>query len=190
LNPKVRLLLDVDGVLNAVTLRPAGVWSDWRVDEINGLPITWSPSVAGFIRGLHDRGVEIVWLTSWGRSANDVLGPVMGLPEFPVAGGCYVDDGWWKLPLAQELYRDLVPFVWLDDDLKYEKAAVHWLKSLPQGEFLAVSPGTQEGIRPGHIEKITAFVECCFRKSSRTDAESRNDRLPPHRARGMNRRLS
>lgn len=160
----MRLLLDVDGVLNAVTNGELGAfWTDWRVDEINGFVINWSPTVTAFLRSLHDKGVEILWLTTWGQLANDHLCEVMGLPHFPVAGEFFdfeYERGWWKLPLAQELYeRDLVPFVWIDDDLSYEIAARDWFETLPTDSFLAICPGSLEGIHPRHIEKITAFVE-------------------------------
>jgi hypothetical protein len=161
LTPKVRLLLDVDGVLNADTLHPGGFWTEWRVDRAGGLSITWSPTVTRFILALSARGVEVVWLTSWGQRANDPLGPLMGFPEFPVAGEYQIDSGWWKLPLAQNLYRlDPLPFVWVDDELEHELAALEWLKSLPEEQFLIVAPNPWEGIHPRHIRAIAAFVDC------------------------------
>lgn len=167
MRPKVRLLLDVDGVLNAVTDSPGKFWSDWQVDEVYGFNITWSPSVIAFVQTLHERGVEIHWLTTWGEKANEYLCDVLGLPNFPVAGESldYIEAGWWKLPLAQELYeRDLVPFVWIDDDLSYDIPTRQWLDTLPHGSSLAICPGTIEGIHPRHIEKITAFVETHLRE--------------------------
>lgn len=158
---RVRLLLDVDGVLNAVTGRPGAFYQDWRNDEVYGFNITWSPTVANFVVALQDQGVEVQWLTTWGHLANDHLGPVLHLPEYPVLAEVYdfPDDPWWKLVAIRDLHEsDPIPFVWIDDDIHFDPEALEWLGTLPEGSFLAVSPNTREGILPEHIVTITAFV--------------------------------
>lgn len=86
------LLLDVDGVLNAVTRTPdPAVWPDWRegIASANGStwPIRFSPTVTARVRAWHDSGrVELQWLTTWGHAANDSLRRLLGLPELAVAG--------------------------------------------------------------------------------------------------------
>jgi hypothetical protein len=85
-------LLDVDGVLNAVTPRPdRSVWPDWEqgyaTAEGRRWPITFSPSVARTITRLHRTGtVEVRWLTTWGDDANGDLRTLLDLPELKVAG--------------------------------------------------------------------------------------------------------
>src|SRR5882672_976454 len=121
-----RLLLDVDGVLNAVTDTPGPHWDTWRQERVyltpnktsRGFEIRWAPAVCEFLSTLHDEGVEILWLTTWERSAFEMLGPALGLPTWRLAGQRnYVaeeDGGWWKLPIAQALYEwDQKPFVWI-----------------------------------------------------------------------------
>jgi len=85
-------LLDVDGVVNAVSRFPdPKVWDDWQsgtaVADGTEWPITFSPSVTGTIRRLHEQGlVEVRWLTTWRGNANGSLRDLLGLPEFAVAG--------------------------------------------------------------------------------------------------------
>jgi hypothetical protein len=93
------LLLDVDGVLNALDRLPAarGGWDDWQHGSATAdgtrWPITWSPQVVGTLRDWHERGwVELRWLTTWGHEANDELRRLLGLPPLAVVG-TYHDIG-------------------------------------------------------------------------------------------------
>ena len=84
------VLLDVDGVLNAVARLPdPAVWPDWRsgsaVAGMRRWPITWSPSVVQAVLQWRERA-DVQWLTTWGHDANDGLRELLGLPELPVAG--------------------------------------------------------------------------------------------------------
>ena len=83
------LLLDVDGVLNALGPRTTG--AEWRrgTAEADGArwPITWSPAVVRRLRSWHESGrVEVQWLTTWGHDANRELRALLELPELAVAG--------------------------------------------------------------------------------------------------------
>lgn len=84
------LLLDVDGVLNAVTALPdPAVWPDWRQGRATAAgrswPISWSPSVVAAVLGWRELA-DVQWLTTWGHDANGELRDLLGLPELPVAG--------------------------------------------------------------------------------------------------------
>lgn len=86
------LLLDVDGVLNAITPRPdLEVWPDWRSGHSEADGVRWrirfSPTVIGRLRGWHEQQlVELSWLTTWGHNANGELRGLLGLPKLAVAG--------------------------------------------------------------------------------------------------------
>jgi hypothetical protein len=161
--PKVRLLLDVDGVLNALAFEPPdGHWTDWQDDLVNGFHITWSPSVVDFVAALHRRGVEVQWLTTWGQAAQGQLSATLKLPQFPVLGehGFELTETWWKLDLVRAAYElDRVPFVWIDDEIDFDFETTEWLRTLPADQFLAVTPDSMTGIDAADIETITAFVD-------------------------------
>ena len=89
------VLLDVDGVLNAVQAwGRSDAWDDWRTGSATAdgrsFPITWSPSVVAAVRSWQDLA-EVHWLTTWGHDANASLRHLLELPELPVAG-TYDDD--------------------------------------------------------------------------------------------------
>ncbi len=84
------VLLDVDGVLNAVTGRPdPRVWPDWQrgraAADGRQWPIVWSPSVVAAVREWRTLA-DVHWLTTWGHHANDGLRALLDLPELRVAG--------------------------------------------------------------------------------------------------------
>lgn len=73
---------------------------------------------ADWIRDLIDRGVEVVWATTWMAHANTYFAPVLGLPSLPV--GVVDDDGWdrtaagWKSRQLGSNWRGR-PLLWVDD---------------------------------------------------------------------------
>ena len=85
--PQPLVLLDVDGVLNAIG--GTGAWPDWRrgfaTAEGRQFPITWSPSVVAAVRSWQELA-DVQWLTTWGHDANASLRHLLSLPELPVAG--------------------------------------------------------------------------------------------------------
>lgn len=85
------ILLDVDGVLNALSDDADPVWRQWRRGHAHAdgtsWPIVWAPPVVDRLRSWHETGnVEIQWLTTWGHDANGELRRLLGLPRFVVAG--------------------------------------------------------------------------------------------------------
>ncbi|WP_432136501.1 MULTISPECIES: HAD domain-containing protein [unclassified Streptomyces] len=65
---------------------------------------------------------ELVWATAWMADANEVIGPLLGLPDLPVvalpeepeaaeAGGAH-----WKTRTVVDAARGR-PFVWIDDEV-------------------------------------------------------------------------
>lgn len=168
-------LLDVDGVLNAVseltTLRkldPQEHWTDYQLGEARGYNIIWSRTVAERIGTLHTEGhVEVQWLTTWEEHAQTEIAPLLGLPHFELAGKReYEGPGWWKLPLAQRATTLQRPFVWTDDDITAGTGAIEWAKQrLEHGGAPAalVTPKWDLGITPkqlAFIEKFVAEVSC------------------------------
>lgn len=85
------LLLDVDGVLNALGRPLSPDWDDWQVGNATAAgreyEIAWSPSVVRRLLEWHEAGrVEVQWLTTWGHDCNRSLRQLIGMPELVVAG--------------------------------------------------------------------------------------------------------
>lgn len=86
----VLLLLDVDGVLNALA-RPLPAHLTWQTGMATAhgrsFEIAWAPEVVARLVALHLSGeVELRWLTTWGHDANTSLRPLLEMPELTVAG--------------------------------------------------------------------------------------------------------
>jgi len=85
-------LLDVDGVLNAVSREPDwGAWSDWRTGSATAEGVSYrilfAPEAVAAVRDAHAAGrAEVRWLTTWGAAANDGLHRLLALPALAVAG--------------------------------------------------------------------------------------------------------
>ena len=127
------LFLDVDGPLipfgsddgypdNFLTheMRP----EPWWVAE-NPLLVRLNPEHGPRLLAL---GCELMWATAWMHDANDLIGPLIGLPELPVLPLPDQDDenADWAADEAGGLHwktRFLVewaagrPFIWIDDGI-------------------------------------------------------------------------
>ena len=80
-------------------------------DVLSGLGAEW-------VRSLLQRGVEVVWATTWQTFANTVFGPALGLPPLPVAvegerHGAPTAATWKAWQLAKKYAGR--PLVWVDD---------------------------------------------------------------------------
>lgn len=131
-------LLDVDGVLNAYEeaapiLRD---WDDWQEFIARGFPIRYSPAMIARILALHESGaVEVRWLTTWGHFANEDLQP-LGFPEFLVAAEMPFRDrlGWWKLPVAQDLFYQGRAVIWTDDEISNSPSTIEWMRQVADSQ--------------------------------------------------------
>lgn len=142
-------LLDVDGVLNAFDeSRPVlGDWDDWTGFTANAFPIRYSPTMTKRILALHESGaVEVQWLTTWGRLANEHLSEQFGFPEFKVAAEMPFRErnGWWKLEVVQSLFDQGHSIIWTDDDIPVSTSTLLWISSVADmrrdDDLLALAP--------------------------------------------------
>lgn len=132
--------LDVDGVLNVwrpglevadpvevvETVIPS--WATGPARFLSGygkfnLPVTVTvdPAHGDWIRSLLDRGVDVVWCTSWETAAPVVWGPLLDLPPLPVVklSAPLPYPKAWTIDVKSIELAQLFPgrpLVWLDDD--------------------------------------------------------------------------
>jgi hypothetical protein len=163
------LLLDVDGVLNAVC---ADLPEGWERGIFNGYVLSWDPTVTARLRRLHESGrVEIQWLTTWTTDADRLLAEPMGLPRglkthdrADAAPVGFLErltgiSGWWKLAAAQEV-AEAEPdrrIIWIDDDLAEQAAETgEWLAAHPH--VLVVAPDLFAGLTHEQLDEIEAWL--------------------------------
>ncbi|SFE51137.1 HAD domain-containing protein [Blastococcus tunisiensis] len=169
-SPPPVLLLDVDGVLNA--LHPE-LPANWRRGTFNGYVLSWDPSVTARLREWHESGrVELQWLTTWTERADQLLAGPMGLPRGlrthsrdGVASTGYAGRwggaaGWWKLAAARAV-AEAEPgrrIVWIDDDLADQAADTsEWLAA--SGQVLVVAPDVFTGLTHEELDRVAAWLD-------------------------------
>jgi hypothetical protein len=177
------VLLDVDGVVNALALGDPA-WDDWQRGHAEAMgrtwPIQWSATVAAAVRGWLDVA-EVQWLTTWGHYANEGLHALLGLPELVVAG-FPGDEGaadgeasslagvtaaardeltgrWWKFDVVRRVVAAQPgrPLVWVDDDLTGQDDLQEWVRaSVP--DCLLVTPGSRSGLVAADLDRVAQFL--------------------------------
>lgn len=187
------LLLDIDGVINAVSEgypRTNTGWTEWETAFVSfqdqdssvsallrntepkrGFRITYSPQLLRKLEELAARpDVEIKWLTTWCDDAKTHLCPAVGLDGtgWDVLGREEYDydpwstNYWWKAISAQRWWesedRDDQRFVWLDDDLRYQRDAWEWVNTLSD-KAMFISPNSRHGLSVKHMNAITEFID-------------------------------
>jgi len=114
-DPRPVLLVDVDGVLNPwlATDCPPGFG---EYDFFPGERVLLSPGHGELLLSLA-LAYELVWATAWEHRANQLICPVLELPELPVIE--FPLDGrdlhFRKLPAVIEAVGDR-PCAWIDDE--------------------------------------------------------------------------
>lgn len=105
---------------------------------------------------------ELAWCTSWEDAANEVIGPVIGLPQLPVvpyppmprpqrvAG---IPLAVWKARHAVA-YAGGRPAVWFED----EDGAALAVTCLTTGPFLVVTTDKQVGLTGEHLDQAAKFL--------------------------------
>lgn len=155
------LFLDVDGVLNRISTT-GDSWPDFELHK--AMPFGRGPYHLHLSRAmgaaLSALPVEIVWLTTWAEEAPRLIAPLLGLPEYPVAGvgGIYGNWKWACLENYIDSHDPHRPFIWIDDD------AIPWTASADFNEMgwdkhLLIRPDERLGVTPEHIEEIARFCK-------------------------------
>lgn len=178
------LLLDVDGVLNALGRPLPDTWPTWRTGTAVALGrpyvIAYSPDAVRRLLALHETGAaEVQWLTTWGHAANTSLRRLLSMPELavaatfgaeaPTAGGAALADvtpaapdaltgRWWKFDAVRQLLATWPGrrLVWLDDDLAGEPDIAAWTRG--QTDALLIAPDPRVGLTPADLDRVEAFL--------------------------------
>jgi hypothetical protein len=176
------LLLDVDGVVNAVCNQedypvawPTESWHFTRV-AANGFawPIHYSTEVVERLNALSE-SVEIRWHTTWqtdalqlGRQLGFNIFPVQDAPQFQQnhASDVPIFYNWWKMYAALDVVnKERRPLIWCDDDLDiHNRIIVSQYASDPEMLCL-VHPFTNIGLTKQHFDDINTFLNDWYVKT-------------------------
>jgi hypothetical protein len=166
-------LLDIDGVVNALTVAPdVRVWPEhtWIhrtvISEIPArgmlrLPILAARPVLDFVAAAAASGrVDVRWHSTWRSAAVTDLAPALGLPHIPISVAPEWTNRtrgqWWKAPAALRALAAGRRLIWTDDDLDYFGDEVAAVRERP--DALLIGPDPAVGLRPADLDAIAAFV--------------------------------
>jgi HAD domain in Swiss Army Knife RNA repair proteins len=153
------VLLDVDGVLNPLQRSPG--YQRYRAAP-NGITyrLLLNPRHGPLLTRLaEETGAELVWASYWTDSANEWIGPRVGLPPLravpiPPRDARY-SYGAWKARHVTDWIGDR-PFVWLED----EPDVPGLVASAPGlGPHLVVPVDPEEGLTNVHVEQARDWLE-------------------------------
>ncbi|MBO3747577.1 hypothetical protein J5X84_15985 [Streptosporangiaceae bacterium NEAU-GS5] len=148
------LFLDVDGPL--IPFGAPQIRSGMRLPEgTNPLLDRIDTRVGGWLSALP---CDLVWATSWMDDANEVISPILGLPELPVVEWPDTDE---EGPLHWKT-RALVDwaagrsFVWVDDEITEHDRA--WVSASHRGNALLHRVDPTLGLGSSDFTTIAAWL--------------------------------
>jgi hypothetical protein len=153
------VLVDVDGVLNPLQRSPG--YQRYRATP-NGITyrLLLNPRHGPMLTGLAEAtGAELVWASYWTDTANEWIGPRVGLPRLrsipiPPRDPEYTYGGWKALHVAEWIGER--PFVWLEDEPDVPDA----LAGGPRlGPHLIVPVDPRTGLTGDHVEQARGWLE-------------------------------
>lgn len=182
------LLLDVDGVLNALGQPNPSVWPEWErgwaTADGSSWPILFAPAVIERLASWQREGrVEVQWLTTWGHDANDDLRTLLGLPELAVAGTYQDEDDagsaagagashaavapsapdplsgrWWKYDVVRRLLAAQPERLLIWVDDELQPGSAFRVWSDQQPSLRAVGPDPEVGLTPDDLAGIESSL--------------------------------
>lgn len=170
------ILLDIDGVINATSMKiPTHIYpaTSWIRVHVDGFQITAARPVVDFLNRINREDLaEIRWHTTWQDRAPDVA-EALGLDDFLVQPTDEWPDSsartaerilagfprWWKYPAAYFLLKEGRKVVWIDDDIWSELPAVYRQGLKKHGIIRMVSPERIWGLQPGHMREIERHLK-------------------------------
>jgi hypothetical protein len=163
------IFLDVDGPLipfkARAVARPVGRRADLLAEFGNPLLDRLDPEDGARLLSL---GCRLVWATTWMAEANEVISPLLGLPELPVVD--WPDDeeppvaSHWKTAFLTRWAAGR-PFVWIDDEMT--DADRRWVQAHHPGQALLHRVDPQVGLTEKDFSAIRQWLEAVGGVSSR-----------------------
>lgn len=154
---RVRLYLDVDGVLNAEMPLDWGTPQDGHAKPYDTTYLLrWAPAM---IEELNKLDVDLVWTTTWRSHAELIIAPLMGitLPSrvlHPLSGVTTFPSINWKMQaLIADQRESPSPFLWVDDEIG--------MRDIFVGEGLgglAISSNPVTGITVANVADMQKYI--------------------------------
>jgi hypothetical protein len=162
------ILVDVDGVLNPfpydpVTGRdicPPGFTEHTMTVRGRSYQVRLNPGHGTALLNLAAAtGAELAWATTWGQEANQLIAPVLGLPQLPAAptwAATGPDKADGVVPWTAGR-----PFVWFEDFPAEREAAARLAGGVPH---LVVTVDEATGLTTAHLREAACWLAARWRQ--------------------------
>jgi hypothetical protein len=148
------LLIDVDGVLNPLAIKPNHVPAGFLAHDLEGLRILLAREHGVWLSGLAAY-FDLVWATSWEHDADRLIAERVGLPRGMPVITFESQTGWTtKLPDVIRFVGDR-PVAWVDDALGPDEHAWATSRIVPT---LLVQTDHRVGLTPTHVDRLRSFA--------------------------------
>lgn len=179
------LLLDIDGVLNAIPGAPSP--PGYTVHEMDGFPIHLHVDLREMVSTLAEH-FDIFWFTLWNERAAMLMGPHVGLetaPHLPTSWRLgeriMLAQGYPPSALAGVLYakspiltRQLdraQPWIWIDDAHSRDDHAYLVREGFDPADFRLLRTDERVGLTWADVERAIAWLPRLGRSAEGFDAE-------------------
>jgi len=148
LNPdRPLLLLDVDGVLNPLSLHRPDAWPDFEQADVHGYDL-WLSEEMG--RALSRVNASVAWCTTWcddPRGLVEIARYMGGL--CPLWMGSWGNPFSWKSAMVAHALERFSLVIWIDDDERFEPSPHNLMR---------ITPNAFEGLHPEDINRMHARI--------------------------------
>lgn len=159
------ILLDVDGVINAVHPDPErGSFDDFALMSRPAW-VRFSPEMGRRLTTLRSNVADVVWLTTWEMGTHvRLLTGLLGWEDTPVLHPTtvdFTDDTWWKATVAERYITGLSerpPFAWIDDDLEPGTSYFDQVGWVCEHTHLLVCPTWNLGLLPVELDRVEEWL--------------------------------
>lgn len=148
------LLIDIDGVLNVYGVEdcPEG-YAEFELFPDDDEPARLCPTHGEWLRELGEQ-FDLAWASAWGCDAHRVIGPILGLNDFPFVP---MPDSPFppadKVPAIATFVGER-PAAWLDDIMTPEAQA--WARDR-QASTILVEVDHRTGLERRHVNDLLAW---------------------------------
>jgi hypothetical protein len=150
------LAVDVDGVISLFGFDDPPDRNLARFELIDGMVHCISIAAGERLQRLA-QDYELVWATGWEDRANDMLAPMLELPDLPVVtfdGAARFGSAHWKLgPL--DAYSGGRPLAWIDDS--FDDSCYEWAEGR-DAPTLLVPTESHRGLEEAQTEALTRWA--------------------------------
>ena len=147
------LLLDVDGVINPISLARPTSWPDFVQVRVSNYDLWLSAGMGNHLARL---GTTVIWCTTWCDDGPGLARIARHMGALSPIHLCSWGGAWrWKQDMVLAALTTFPLVVWVDDDEHLNEDPDHLMK---------VTPDTLDGLQPEELDAVWRHVSAVLDK--------------------------